>query len=132
MDEKNEPFIITKWEWFKINLILRSLECRNIEFYDVYYDFVDEEHKVICQIYGKHAETMIEQKASKKEQLRYYKDWVDFEKVVMVGILEKIPGLKKSFNLRTDVIFKIMYTHGKETSMICKVMGKHIDWKLIP
>jgi hypothetical protein len=96
------PFVVTEWEWFKLKLELYSLHYRS-ELYAVVFDFPsNKEVKVHCRIYGKHAGTMMEEQATRKQQLEYYRGWVRMEKRQINNRLRELPVLRHHFSVEKD------------------------------
>ena len=127
--KRDTPFTVTEWDWLKLQLEMYSIEHRS-EMYSVLFNFQsDKQGRIICMIYGKHADTMVENKAAKKEQLEYYKSWVRVEKQQIKKALKALPVLRREFNVDKDVVFRIMHHYGMGWSVICEFVEKKIEWK---
>jgi len=126
MAGKHRSFAVSEWEWLKLQLRLHAVEYR-AEIFSEYYDFKDP-GKVTCKIFAKQVQEMMDKKASKTEQLEYYKDWVEGVKRNIQRTLELLPGLRKSFNMKSDLTIRIMHHYGMGGSLICEFVGDKINW----
>ena len=126
MAEKIESFAVSEWEWLKLQLRVYSLENR-AEIYGEYYDF-DENGKVICNIFGKQVQGMVDNKANQTEQLEYYRGWVQGVKRNLEKILSRLSGLSKSFDMKSDLVVRIRYSYGMGASLVCELVGDSVKW----
>jgi len=92
-----------------------------------YYDF-DDPGKVVCNIFAKQVQEMVDKNAVHSEQLEYYKDWAEMVKRNLQTLLEGLPGLRKSFDVKSDLVVRIMYHGGLGGSLICAMTGDKIEW----
>lgn len=127
--KKNATYNVTEWEWLEIQLKLYSLYIRS-EIYSVLYEFdFYKEGEIVCAIYAKQIQEMVENKSDKKEQLEYYYDWVRAEKNYFSKTLEKLPALKNEFDIEKDIKFEIRYDYGMGASTVCEIIGDTITWE---
>jgi len=126
MVEKRQSFIVREWDWLKVQLRLHAVEQR-AEMLSEYYDF-DDPGKVVCNIFAKQVQEMVDKNAVHSEQLEYYKDWAEMVKRNLQTLLEGLPGLRKSFDVKSDLVVRIMYHGGLGGSLICAMTGDKIEW----
>lgn len=125
---KDTIFNVTEWDWFKLQLELYALKYR-AEMYSVLFDFEsDKKGRILCRIFGKYAETMLANNATRTEQLEYYKDWVGKEKQAIGEILKSIPVLNKTLDLQKNVVYQIMYSYGMGATLICEFKEGKVVW----
>lgn len=133
-----KTFKVTEWEWFKVQLRLHALEY-SAEMFGERYQFnatvpnigsptKKVSAQVICSIYGKQVQDMIENGVSREEQLEYYADWVEGQKQVMEKILEELPDLRSKLDQNMDVAFVILYNYGMGSCPVCIFMDGAVHW----
>jgi hypothetical protein len=127
--KKDTPYTITEWDWLKVRLQLHAVWIRST-MYAVDFDFDREDGRLGCLIYGKHASTMVRERATHKEQLEYYRGWVQMEKDFIRKILKGLPVLRRELQLERDVVFLIMDNYGMGSIPICQIVGRKVVWKL--
>lgn len=124
-------FVITQWDWLTVQLRLYSLESRG-NAYSVMFDFEREESEISqvrCSIYAHQTQRMIDGKASKKEQLSYYRDWAAGERQQILRIAKSIPGINARRLVRDLLLFEIMYDYGMGASVVCEIKGRAVRWR---
>ena len=133
-----DAFTVTEWEWFKVQLRLHALEYSAEMFGESYkFDATVPEvitpaqkmsARVVCTIYGRQVQRMVEQGASREEQLEYYQDWIASQKQVMDHILEELPNLRSKLDLIKDVAYVIVYNYGMGGCPICTFVNGETHW----
>jgi len=125
---KKIKFDVSEWDWFKLQLELYALKyCAEMYSVSFYFES-DRQGRILCRIFGKHAETMLANNATRTEQLEYYKDWVGKERQAISEILKSIPLLNKTFDLEKNVVYQIMYSYGMGATLICEFKGGKVIW----
>ena len=133
-----KAFRATEWEWFKVQLRLHALEY-SAEMFGERYAFNSAvpiviaaakrvSAEVVCTIYGKQVQKMIEKGASREAQLEYYTDWVEGQKQVMDHILEELPSLRSKLDLNRDVAYVILYNYGMGGCPVCAFINGIVHW----
>jgi hypothetical protein len=121
------PFAITEWDWFMMELRMYSLETHSKGSARFFY-VNDDDKRLYCQIHEIHVEAMRTEKANKKEQLRYYREWVLFTKRDIKKILQRLPNLKRRFDVNRDMVFNIQENYGMGCINVCEFIGKKARW----
>ncbi len=121
------PYVLTEWEWFKLQLRLRSLERRG-EYWTTRYS-ADEDHKIIrCAIWCHTTQQLIDKNALVEEHRSFYDTWADSEKYHITQILSLLPTLPQSFEVARDIIIEILYDYGMGSTIVCRYHGAEFVW----
>ncbi|MCE7982157.1 MAG: hypothetical protein DYG89_13255 [Caldilinea sp. CFX5] len=121
------PFVLTEWEWFKLQLRLRALEQRG-EYWVTTYN-ADEEHKTIqCFIWCKTTQQLIDKNAPIEKHRSFYDTWVNSERHHIKQILLRLPTLAVSFQVERDVIIEVLYNYGMGSTLVCRYQGDEFVW----
>lgn len=120
---------ISPWDWFELQIRMRSLESRS-EMHTVLYDFdcEDEDCKVICNVFARQTQVMVKEKASREEQLEYYESWIDSEIDAVKSILNRWPELKAYLKPDKDLSVRIMHNYGMGGEVICEHHNGELIW----
>lgn len=122
------PFVISEWEWFKLQLRLRSLEQRG-EAWSTRYISDDDHHQIRCVIWSSTTQQLIDQRTSVDEQRGYYDTWAASERYRIAQILAGLPTLPQSFHVERDVLIDIVYDYGMGSTVVCRYQGATCTWR---
>lgn len=120
---------IGPWDWLEMQLRMRSLETRS-EMYTVLYDFdcKDEGLKVVCNVFARQTQTMVDEKVSKEEQLEFYEGWIESEFDAVDSILDRWPELKSCLEISQDLSVRIMHDYGMGGALVCEYRDGQLKW----
>ena len=97
--DKNTPYWVTEWQWLEVQLKLFSLK-HSAKGFSTWFKFPSEDSpqggKIICAISAMQVQNMLKDKASKKEQLEYYKDWAELARQIVSDQVSALPVLAKN------------------------------------
>ena len=131
--QKNSPYIVTEWQWLELQLKLFSLQY-SADLFSQWYNFPSEDFpqdgKIVCAIFAKHIQDMLESNASKEEQLEYYEGWAEGARQTVADIVNKLPILSKEFDVIDDMVISIRDNYGMGSSSICEFHGNKVIWPL--
>jgi hypothetical protein len=134
---KTMLYHVSEWDWLKIQLMVAR---RSSELLSCLYEFrgsdspmfekpwLPETVDIVCMIFGAHTREMIQNRASKEEQLEYYQAWVRLEKAKIEKIVRTLPVLGKEFDFGAHVAFMIMHAYGMGSSKVCMLIGDDVTW----
>ena len=130
------PFLVSEWEWLKLQLRLYSLENRGT-LWLTQFSFNEEKqanfetarHKIICRIYNGSINEILKEAVTKEQlQQEYFSGWVEMVKEGIEVILNGLPILKEQINLETDIRFEIMKYNVTSSYLICSVVEDIVSW----
>jgi hypothetical protein len=132
----NYPFVVSEWDWLKLQLRLVSLESRG-ELWLTTFSFDEEKqansetinHKIICRIYNGSINEILEE-VNTKEQLQeeYLNGWVELVKERIEKILRELPKLQENLDLGVDARFEIRKDNIISSYLICSKVGDVFLW----
>jgi len=128
LEHKNTPYNVTEWQWLKLQLKLHQLEY-TAELFSTIFEF-PENGKIECRIFAMQVQDMVENKASKEEQLEYYEDWADMARRIVLEKIQDLPVLSIEFDIMKDLVISIHHHYGMGASSICEFHGSQIVWPL--
>jgi hypothetical protein len=118
---KDTPYPVTEWDWFKLHLSLYSVMGRG-EANPVRYMFDDESGIVTCSLFAKPA------KLRQNELLELLRQRIQFERLMIYEILKTIPILSREFQIEKHVIFQILEDYGTGSTLVCSVKNNEFVW----
>ena len=127
-EHKNTPYVVSEWQWLQVQLKLYQLEY-SAEYFSTIFEF-PENGKIECAFFAKQIQDMVENNASKEEQLKYYEDWADYAQRIILEKIEELPVLSKEFDIMNDLVVSIRHDYGMGSSSICEFHGNQIIWPL--
>jgi len=122
------PYHLTEWEWFQLQLKIYALESRSPKWIITF--TYPEPGKVTCAIWSQTTQDLLEKKASRKEQLKFYEYWVVEERGQIARLLKGIPGLKSELDVNRDVAFDITFDYARGTDFVCRFDTDGMHWYL--
>jgi hypothetical protein len=122
------PYHLTEWEWFQLQLKIYSLESRTPAWIITF--SYPEPGKVQCAIWSNTTQDLLEKKADREEQLKFYEHWVAAERLQITRLLENIPGLRSEFDANTDMVFDILFHYARGTEFVCRLDADGVHWYL--
>lgn len=126
------PFVVTEWDWFRLKLDLYATRMRT-PVYKIDFEFEQDkktgERRVICTIACKTTQMLVKRKASRRQQLKHYRDWIRKEKKHIADVLSDIPILGQDLDLERDITFVIVYSYGTGAVGVCECVGGEFMWK---
>src|SRR5690349_11177208 len=122
------PYNVTEWEWFQLKLKLYSLEYRGLAWVTRF--SYPEPGKVRCAIWCNTVQDLIDKKADRKKQLKFYENWVLSERYQITRLLEDIPVLKSEMDIDRDIEFEILYDYGMGSETVCSFDSAGIHWRM--
>jgi hypothetical protein len=121
--------MITEWIWLGVLLRLVAVEGRS-EMYSTAYTLEELPRRFLrCHVWAAHTSTMVAEKASRREQLEYYRGWVQMEKDRVRKCLSDLPGLRKSFRFQRDFVVEILDHYGMGSALVCTHSDGKFHWR---
>jgi len=113
------PFNVTEWDWFKLQIRLQALELGG-RLFVTRYNFPEPGDRtrwrsrfpnadVECLFWCKTTEELLEKKARRAEHLEFYETWVQSEQQKLREILRDLPMLSKQIDLHKNVVFTVLH-----------------------
>lgn len=122
----NAPYTVSEWEWLKLQLRIHMIESRCAA-YSLIYTFDDVTGNILCQIWA--SQGYEQTKVGNKENLKQiYDQNVLFERNSISEIINKLPKLKKEFDLMEKLTIEFLESYGMGSSLICEYKGNAIKW----
>jgi hypothetical protein len=121
---------VSEWDWLQLLLRMNAVEMRS-ELYSCAYELEESPRRRIrCMVWAAHTSTMMREKASRAEQLDYYRGWVALEKQRIQHCLTRLPGLRKELRFKRDLVVDIAECYGMGSAVICRYEDGRFKWLL--
>lgn len=134
----SQPFWMTEWNWFQVQLRLRYLEMRAPNSV-TWFEFREEGNYfqslgyagdvyLLCYIWSSATRQIIAKDTARQTQEQTYRGWVERTKKNINQILDRLPGLSKQFSIEKNVVFLILDDYGMGSAEVCRFIGDEIRW----
>lgn len=122
------PFLVTEWEWLKLQLRLYAQESKG-ELFGIRFGFTDDPCHIHCKIFNSCFDQIFKE-TKDRDQIyeEYISGWVEMENEIILKIISTLPETSKTFNTKEDLIYEIMWDYGTGSSVVCTINGNKIDW----
>jgi len=125
MNKKN-PFTLTEWDWFKMQLQIYALQRRATVF-SFSFEFKEELDCVVCSMHGVSIEETLRETTEKSVLFgEYFSSWTRSVKREVAKFLEALPVLRQDFDLEKNLEFEIMQDYGMGASLVCRIVGSEV------
>ena len=81
-----------------------------------------------CDIRTPMTGELLQRKATEAEQLEHYRGWIECEKDGIAKELSVFPVLSKSFDVNSDIAFRIIHVYGMGGTPVCVLRNDEVRW----
>lgn len=133
------PFNVTEWDWFKVQIRLQTLELGG-KLFVTRYNFSEPSDRtresrfpsarVQCLFWCKTTEDLLKKKAPRAKHLEFYETWVNSEKRRLREILGDFPALSKEIDLNKNIMFTVLHDYRGGSVPVCHFYDERVHWDM--
>lgn len=137
---RSQPFTVTEWDWFQIQLRVLYLELRGPNFVRTFQfragknldSFaglgLEDDIQLLCNLYCSTTSELVKKKESREKQLEFYSGWVKSTKAKIEEVLNQLPALRREFSVERNAAFVILDDYGTGSVEVCRFVGDKVLW----